>query len=152
MPSWVAAIKLPQKLVIHAQSLFESSPEREGLTDVTTRVRDWKLTVAAPERAIMEMLSLVDETPASLIHAAELFDGLSALRPSLVQRLLEACTSIKVKRLFLFLATRQDSPWSRKLETTRVNLGQGKRLVTRGGRLDSRFLITVPESIGAERR
>lgn len=127
-------------------------PEHEGLTDVPTRVRDWKLTVAAPERAIMEMLSLVDETPASLTHAAELFDGLSALRPSLVQRLLEACTSIKVKRLFLFLGTRQDSPWSRKLETSRMNLGQGKRLVTRGGRLDSRFLITVPESFGAERR
>jgi hypothetical protein len=114
-------------------------------------VRDWTLTVSSPERAILEVLSLVDESAASFTHAAELFDGLPALRPALVQHLLEGCVSIKVKRLFLFLATRHETPWSRKLNTDRVALGQGKRLVTRGGRLDTTFSITVPEAFHVAR-
>lgn len=152
LPAWAKAIVLPQNLLLHTERLFEASAQREGLTGVPTSVRDWQLTVSVPERAIMEILSLVDATPASFTHAAELFEGLPALRPALVQRLLEASRSIKVKRLFLFLATRQDDPWSRKLDVERVALGSGKRMVTRGGRLDNRFLITVPESLGAARR
>ena len=44
---------------------------------------------------------------------------------------------------------RQNEPWSRKLDISQIALGNGKRLVTRGGRLDKRFLITVPESLHA---
>ncbi len=147
LPSWVEAVKLQQTLVLHKQHLFNPATRTKGLTARETHVRDWTLTVAMPERAIMEVLSLVDETPASFTHAAELFEGLSVLRPSLLQQLLEGCASIKVKRLFLFLAKRQDYPWTRKLDTSRVTLGQGKRLVTRGGRLDRNFLITIPEGL-----
>lgn len=147
LPGWVTGIELPQELVFHGGQLFEPELEREGLAGTTTQVRDWTLTLSAPERAIMEVLSLVDETPGSFIHAAELFEGLPALRPSLVQRLLLGCRNIKVKRLFMFLATRQGEPWRRKLDDTLIGLGSGKRVVTRGGRLDPRFLITVPESL-----
>lgn len=152
LPAWAPAITLQQALVLHAERLFEPIAQREGLTSLSTQVRDWKLTVSTPERAIMEVLSLVDQTPASFTHAAELFEGLPALRPALVQRLLESCRSIKVKRLFLYLATRQGDPWSRKLAIERVALGSGKRMVTRGGRLNTHFLITVPESFGVKRR
>jgi len=149
LPSWVGCIKPDQTFVFHGQHLFDPTIKDKGLTAKETNLRDWTLTVAMPERAIMEVLSLVDETPASFTHAAELFEGLTVLRPSLVQQLLEGCTSIKVKRLFLFLAKRQDYPWTRKLETSRITLGQGKRLVTRGGRLDRNFFITVPEVLVA---
>lgn len=151
-PAWVTAIKIQQTLVLHGQRLFEGTAAQEGLTDLPTRIRDWTLTISSPERAILEVLSLVDETTAGFTHAAELFEGLSALRPALVQQLLEGCRSIKVKRLFLFLATRQDTPWSRKLKIDRITVGHGKRLVTRGGRLDTRFLITVPERFGVTKR
>ena len=151
-PAWVSAISLPQQFVFHRQRLFDPAIVGKGLVSVPTRVRDWTLTVAAPERAILEVLSLVDETAASFTHAAELFEGLPALRPALVQQLLEGCVSIKVKRVFLFLATRHETPWSRKLNMEHVTLGQGKRLVTRGGRLDTRFSITVPEAYHVARR
>jgi hypothetical protein len=151
LPAWVTAINIPQTLVLHAQRLFETTAAPEGLANLSTHVRDWTLTVSSPERAILEVLSLVDETTASFTHAAELFEGLSALRPALVQQLLEGCLSIKVKRLFLFLATRQATPWSRKLKIDRITIGQGKRLVTRGGRLDARFSITVPERFSVSR-
>jgi hypothetical protein len=125
--------------------LFVPAIAGEGLAHLPTRVRDWTLAASSPERTILEVLSLVDDTPASFTHAVELFEGLPALRPALVQQLLEGCTSIKVKRLFLFLTTRQDEPWSRKLKINHVTLGQGKRQVTRGGRLNVHFSITVPE-------
>jgi hypothetical protein len=147
LPSWATSIVLPQTWVFHGEQLFDSALQREGLTSVPTQVRDWTLEVSAPERAILEVLSLVDENPDSFSHAAELFEGLPALRPALVQRLLVGCRNIKAKRLFLFLATRQGEPWSRKLDVTHIELGSGKRMVTRGGRLDARFLITVPESL-----
>lgn len=152
LPAWISAISLPQQFVLHRQRLFEAAIAGEGLAHVSTHVRDWTLTASSPERAILEVLNLVDDTPASFTHAAELFEGLSALRPALVQQLLESCRSIKVKRLFLFLATRQDAPWSRKLKVDRVTIGYGKRLVTRGGRLDRKFSITVPEPFSAARR
>ena len=151
LPAWVSAISLSQQFVFHRQQLFEPAVAGEGLAHVSTRVRDWTVTASSPERAILEMLSLVDDTAASFMHAAELFEGLSALRPALVQQLLEGCTSIKVKRLFLFLVTRQDAPWGRKLKINRVTLGQGKRQVTCGGRLDVRFSITVPEPFSVTR-
>lgn len=149
LPSWATAIVLPQTLVFHGEQLFDPVLKSVGLASATTQVRDWTLAVSAPERAIMEVLSLVDETPSSFIHAADLFEGLPALRPALVQRLLAGCRNIKAKRLFLFLATRQGEPWSRKLDVARIELGSGKRMVTRGGRLDTRFLITVPGSLSA---
>lgn len=145
LPAWVSAMTLSQSFVLHRQRLFEPAQAGEGLANLPSHVRDWTLTASSPERAILEVLSLVDETPASFTHGVELFEGLPALRPALVQSLLERCTSIKTKRLFLFLATRQDAPWSRKLKPEHVTLGHGKRLVTRGGRLDARFFITVPE-------
>ena len=40
-----------------------------------TRVRDWTVTASSPERAIIEVLSLVDESESSFVHAAELFES-----------------------------------------------------------------------------
>lgn len=152
LPSWVKGISLPQVLVFHGEQLFDSALLAEGFVSMKTQVRDWELSISAPERAIMEVLSQVDETTSSFAHASELFEGLPALRPALVQRLLVGCRNIKVKRMFLFLATRQGEPWSRKLDMTHINLGSGKRMVTRGGCLDMKFLITVPESLNAGRK
>jgi len=149
LPNWVKTSKLQQDFVLHGQQLFKPAERNKGLTTKETQVRDWTVTVSMPERAIMEVLSLVDEESASFTHAAELFEGLTVLRPALVQQLLEDCTNIKVKRLFLFLAKRQNYPWVRQLETSRITLGQGKRLVTRGGRLDRQLLITIPENLHA---
>jgi hypothetical protein len=49
-----------------------------------------------------------------------------------------------VKRLFLHLAEALGHPWFRELNLGRINLGSGKRALVPGGRLDPKYLITVP--------
>lgn len=100
--------------------------------------------VSAPERAILELLFQEVDDAEGYEHARLIFEGLGTLRPELVQALLEQCSSVKVKRLFLHFAELLRHPWFRELNVERVSLGSGKRVLVRGGRLDAKYLITVP--------
>ena len=146
VPAWVRAVSLQESLCFHTARMFAEDADSVGINIVSSRVRDWTLQVSGPERAILEVLSLVDTTKTSFTHAAELFAGLTSLRPHVVNTLLTACTSIKVKRLFLFLADRHNYPWFSKVMWRQLDLGRGKRVITKGGVLDKQFMITVPES------
>ena len=75
---------------------------------------------------MMECLSLCPDD-FSLAEAYDLMEGLSTLRPEQVQELLEECTSIKVKRLFLYFAERAGHSWFKYIEQTKINLGSGNR-------------------------
>jgi hypothetical protein len=151
VPAWVAAVTLRERLVFHRERLFDERQSTADLALLPTHVRDWTLMVSGLERAIMEVLSLVDETEYSFTHASELFEGLTVLRPKVVNELLAACRSLKVKRLFLFLSSHYRYSWTEKLDRSAIDLGKGKRLIVRGGRYDREFRITVPERFGAER-
>lgn len=151
VPAWVAAVSLRQRLVFHRERLFDERARAVGVDPVPTRVRDWALMASSLERAIMEVLSLVDESESSFTHASKLFEGLTVLRPKVLNELLATCWSLKVKRLFLFLSAHYHYPWTEKLDRSAVDLGKGKRLIVRGGRYDREFRITVPERFGAER-
>ncbi len=78
--------------------------------------------VSAPERAVLEML---DEVPdrQSRDEAAKLMEPLFTLRPDVLQELLEACTRIKVKRLFFALAKEQNLPVLKELDRSRIDFG-----------------------------
>lgn len=78
-------------------------------------------------------------------------EGLTTLRPRLVQALLEHCASVKVKRLFMVLAEGCRHAWVTKLNLSKVDFGKGKRMLARGGRFYSKYSISVPEA-GAEQR
>jgi hypothetical protein len=71
-------------------------------------------------------------------------DAYVTLRPDAVQRLLVLCRSIKVKRLFLYMAEKQGHSWASGLDLSRVNLGKGKRMVIPNGKYDRKYQITVP--------
>ena len=72
------------------------------------------------------------------------FEGLLNLRDSLVQKLLENCSSIKVKRVFLYMVDKLELPLMKYLNTRRIQLGQGKRVISENGKLDKTYSITVP--------
>lgn len=147
-PAWVEQVSLNVQWSFHRRRLFTQDPE-EAWVMLPTKVRDWLLRGSAPERAILEVLSEVGETPSSFSFAAELFEGLTTLRPAVVNTLLQSCVHNKAKRLFLFLANHYGYPWTKRVDMDAVDLGRGKRMVTRGGKLDKRYQITVPEAFCA---
>jgi hypothetical protein len=147
-PSWVEQISINAQWSFHRRGLFEEAPE-QGWVMLPTKVRDWTIRGSASERAILEVLSEVDETPSSFSFAAELFEGLTTLRPAVVNALLKSCAHNKAKRLFLFLADYYAYPWIKRVDMDAIDLGRGKRMVTRGGKLDKRYQITVPEGFHA---
>jgi len=99
---------------------------------------------SCPEKACLEMLAGLPEK-ISFEHADELMQGMTSLSPKKLQNLLCECRHVKVKRLFLWLAQRQNYPWFKKLKLDEFDLGKGKRVIAKQGKLESHYQITVPE-------
>lgn len=170
-PGWTGKLDLDARLVFHnAKRLFQEGVFLHGLDGTSAGFQDqaavtnnrihgsllhqawghwgWLMTLSTPERATLELL---DEIPhRETFHQADvLMEGLRTLSPHRLQQLLEACHSVKVKRLFLWFAERHQLPCLRQIKQERLNLGRGKRMLVRGGRLDPTYLITVPEDLDA---
>jgi len=114
---------------------------REGFTEY--QEKDFSVRISAPERAMLEMLHLVPQK-VGFDEALLVMGNLVTLRPEVVQGLLEACRSVKVKRLFLFMAENQEHAWLSKVDLSKVDLGKGKRMIVSNGRYDPKYRITVP--------
>ncbi|NLD36720.1 MAG: hypothetical protein GX654_07625 [Desulfatiglans sp.] len=146
LPSWFK-IKWPGvKIITLRTGLFPAENEL-GLT-----VHDEKgicIKISAPERAALEMLYLVPGK-IGFEEAFLLIQNLTTLRYELVQSLLEKCCSIKVKRLFMFMAEKHEHTWLSKLNTSKIDMGKGKRMIVTQGRYDRKYMITVPENIYTE--
>jgi hypothetical protein len=145
LPKWVNQLSSEISFVKHS-----SRDLSVDHTAFTTR-REWKenmpgLVLSIPERAFLEILLDVPEN-ISFEHADEIMQGLTSLSPRSLQGLLEKCDSIKVKRLFLWLAERYNYTWLQKLNLEKINLGSGNRVLFKGGKLDKKYKITVPESL-----
>lgn len=147
LPGWVSKIVTDTVFVGHsADKLFDQNAP--GLTEVEWGHWGWTVRLSAPERALCELL---DELPErETFHQADvLMESARTLSPKRVQATLEACRSIKVKRLFLWFADRQDHAWFRRLDLARIDLGRGKRQIVKNGRYDAKYQITVPDTLNA---
>lgn len=160
-PTWLK--NLPAGVVFHYRNdakLFErerastaphqlepTSPDQSTPSDSITvkpwGAWNWPLMMSSPERAILEHL---DELPdnESFHQVDMLMEGLTTLSPTRLQRLLADCRNVKVKRLFFFFADRHDHAWLKRLDRKAIDLGRGKRMLVKGGRYDSKYMITVP--------
>lgn len=139
LPKWFTDYAWPNPIEYYSTNLFSTHPEL-GLT--SRSFGTFELNLSSRERSIFEVLYLVPKEQ-DIIEAFQLLENLTTLRPKLVQQLLEACSSIKVKRLFLLLAERADYSWFKKLDLKKVDLGSGKRVVYENGKLDKNYNITV---------
>lgn len=162
-PGWVLKLNLESRFVFHnAKRLFPNDVvldiDDEASDPLVRRsyVRqrwgkwDWPLVLSSSERAILELLDEVPER--ETFHQADmLFEGLRNLSPRKLQPLLHSCRSVKVKRLFLWFAERHRPPWLNALDHGGIDLGKGKRVLVKGGKLDPTFNITVPESLDGDR-
>ncbi len=107
---------------------------------------NWSLVLSTPERAVLELL---DELPSreTFHQVDQLFSGMANLSPRRLQELLADCRSVKVKRLFFYFADRHRHAWLKRLDKDAIELGTGKRMLVRGGKLDPTYQITVPEDL-----
>lgn len=167
-PRWLDKLGLGVRFLHHSdRRLFRHSLPLKGLTylerkdagqDDESRNQDWvvqgwgewdwPLALSTPERAILELL---DELPKreSFHQVDMLMQGLSNLSPRRLQKLLAECHSVKVKRLFFYFADRHSHAWLKRLDREAVDLGEGKRMLVRGGKLDKTYQITVPGDLDA---
>ena len=107
---------------------------------------NWPLVYSSEERAILEMLQDVPQGE-SVYEAHVMLQGMVNIRPARMSFLLRHCGSIKVKRLFLALAERHRHAWFAHLDLSDVDLGEGKRALFAGGKLDTKYKITLPADI-----
>ena len=142
--SWVSFIQHRSKFLLKRNSKKDLEP---GYDDQTF-TQNWSngkftLYMSIPERAILEALDDVPET-ISFEHAGQLMQGMTAASPKKMEELLGLSKSLKAKRLFFWFAERQNYPWLAKIERNKISLGVGKRVVVKDGKLDKKYLITVP--------
>ncbi len=143
LPAWFKQYDWGCPICFMATNLFAAdSDPRVGITEYPVN-NSYVILVAAPERAILEVLYHVRDER-SFEHAWLFMQGLTALCPQLLNRLLAASGSVKVNRLFMCLAEKAGYPWLERLDVSRVNFGSGKREIVRGGHLDAKYQITVP--------
>lgn len=149
LPSWLARLSLPIKFEGHSTSkLWPDSlfKDRAFVKEYKWEEQLPPVYFSCPEKAILEVLVGLPESE-SFEHADELMQGLVNLSPRKLDTLLKACKSVKAKRLFFWLAKRQAYPWFDKLNVENYDLGSGKRVVAKGGKLDTEYLITVPQHV-----
>lgn len=137
LPKWMLSISLDMSIIEHTTKIFNDI----GIENINYNGKILK--ASSPERAIMECLLL---SPAyyNLQDVYFLMEMLNSLRASLVQELLEGCSSVKVKRLFLLLAEKANHRWFRKLDLSKINLGSGTRSFVKGGVKNSKYDIMIP--------
>jgi len=158
LPAWVNSLGVPERFEVRSDAMFgalrvmrdagtgaldDAKLDAAGLTSNKWGAWDYPLCYSSDERAILELLQ--DVPTRETVHEADvIMQGLVNLRPALLLKLLQACTSVKVKRLFLALAERHGHAWFKHLDQTKITLGKGKRMLVPGGALHPRYLITLP--------
>jgi len=141
LPKWFSMYKWGPKIE-YVKTSFLS--EKTGLTDHNEK--SFSIVISAPERAMLECLYLSPKK-INLLECYQIMEGLTGLRPKLVQELLQQCTSVRVKRVFLFMADKAKHKWLDYVDLKKVDLGTGDRSITKGGIYISKYCISVPNEL-----
>lgn len=116
----------------------------EGVESMT--VDEESLLISSPERAFLECLNLPDAA-SSLLDLYYIMESLTTLRPKLIQSLLESCASLKVKRLFVYMAEKASHPWFKALKLDSVTLGTSRYMVVPTGKYIAKYNMTIPKEL-----
>jgi len=141
LPAWFEKYHWGYSIHLHRTGFL---PANLGLVEL--ELKNFKMLVSGAARAMMECLYLVPKHQ-SLMECHEIMEGLNNLRPTQVQQLLEQCKSVKVKRLFLYLAERSGHEWVNHLELEKIDLGSGKRTIIKGGVYNAKYQITMDKEL-----
>jgi len=140
LPAWFKNFDWGIELELHSSDFL---PDDLGVLNFPAK--EFNIKISGEIRALMECLHLVPHYQ-ELSECYELMEGMNNLHPKKVQELLSNCHSIKVKRLFLYLAEKAKHEWFNHLDLSNIDLGSGKRQIVEEGALDKKYKITVPKS------
>lgn len=141
LPKWF--YRYPWKQPIeHIRTSF--LPPKLALS--THDYQNTKIITSSLERAIMECL-YISPKRFDIMECYQILEGLRLLRPNILQKILINCHSIKVKRLFLYMAEKAQLPVFSKLKFSSIPLGKGDRSIVKNGVYNSKYKISVPEEL-----
>ena len=115
-----------------------------GLTKINEN--NFEIAVSSPERAFLESLDLAPKYY-NLTDLYQVMEMLNGLRPNVLQQLLEECKSIKVRRLFLYMAEKAGHSWLEDLDLSKIDMGKGKRSMVKNGVYNSKYQMTIPRDL-----
>lgn len=141
LPKWFTDYNWMVQL-FHKPTSFLS--DKLGIKEID--IRGISVNASTPERAILECLFLAPQY-ADLVECYQVFEGLVNLKPKLLTELLIGCNSIKVKRLFLYMAEKANHRWFNFLKIDNIDIGFGDRMITKKGVYNSKYLITIPKEL-----
>jgi hypothetical protein len=139
LPAWFKNKEWETQIDYYTTSFL---PADMGLVDLERN--NFTVKISSPARAMLECLYLAPKHQ-EFFECYELMEGMNDLRPKSVQELLENCSSIKVKRLFLYLADKFKHPWLDFVDLSNVDLGSGTRSLVKNGVYIDKYKITVPK-------
>lgn len=139
LPKWFIKNQWDMTYVLKTSGML---PPELGLNSYNTGT--FQLNISSPARAILECLESAPDN-FDLEEAWLIMESLNNLHPAQIQALLELNQSVKVKRLFLFLAEKAEHAWFKQLNFSKINLGSGKRSIVKNGVYMNKYQITVPE-------
>jgi len=141
LPKWFTDYNWNVKIE-HKESTF--LPYEIGIKSI--EIKQNTVLTSLPERAILECLFLAPKRM-DLVECYHLFEGLVNLKPKLVTKLLENCNSVKVKRLFLYMADKANHQWLQFLNLDKVDIGTGNRILVEKGVYQANYLISIPKEL-----
>ena len=153
LPDWISTLVEGTNFLCHLQSDLQSRVHLENgfhrVMKENTLSFQWRddlpsLEMSDPERAFLELLVDVPNE-VSFENAEQILQGMTSLSPNKLNELLLVCDNKRVRRLFLWMAERQNHPWFKKLNLERISLGSGNRVLVKGGVLNKKYKITVPQ-------
>lgn len=141
LPYWFKKNDWNIKIDYRMSGLFGKEKEL-GFTEYNCG--NFSIKISSLERAAIEMCYMA-ETGGSFDELDKIMENLFSLRPDLVQKLLENCSSIKAKRLFMFFSERHNYDWVKDVSLDNVNFGSGKRALCKAGVYNLKYKIVIPE-------
>ena len=142
LPTWITTKDWDMTVKYMTTSFL--GDDLKGVENMT--VENETLLVSSPERAFLECLNMPEAT-SSLLDLYYIMESLTTLRPKLLQQLLEACTSQKVKRLFLYMAEKAGHPWFKALKLDPIETGTSRLMASPTGKYISKYNMTIPKEL-----
>ncbi len=138
--AWMNSDKFDVNMIHFKTSIFNSP------MTIDLKVGELEIPVSSPELAFTECLYLVPKYY-NYMDLYYIMEQLTALDPERVQQTLENTNSQKVKRMFLYMASKAGHYWVDMLDLNKIGLTTSKLQLVKGGVYNSTYRITVSKEL-----